>query len=342
MVSVFVSGATGFIASTTVKELISRGYTVVGSVRSPSKGEKLKKHFPSGFSYEVVPDLSASGAFDEAVKKHPEVTVFLHTASPFFFDTTDVEKDLLLPAINGTKNALSAIKKYGPQISRVVYTSSYASVASVLECSNPALTVSEKSWNPITYDQALGKGIPAEYVGIMAYYGSKTFGEKAAWDFVKNEKPNFALTVINPTVVLGPQAFDEDAKGDLNASAEVVKSLLNARTEAEIAPYDNGFVDVRDIARAHIAGFENEEAKGKRLLVNTGMFSAQGILNFLHEKFPQATKNTTRGTPGDDAKRLANLAKIDNRETNSILAYTPIGFEQSVSDAVEQILRVRD
>lgn len=143
MVSVFVAGATDYVAATTIKELIFQEYTA-RSVSSPAKGEKLKEHFPRGFSDEVVPDHSARGAFDEDVKKHPEVAVFLHTAPPFFFDTTDVEKDLLLPAINGTKNALSAIKKYGPKITKVVYTSSYASVASVLECRNPALTVTEK------------------------------------------------------------------------------------------------------------------------------------------------------------------------------------------------------
>jgi hypothetical protein len=33
---------------------------------------------------------------------------------------------------------------------------------------------------------------------------SKTFAEKAAWDFMKEESPDFTLTTINPTLVFGP------------------------------------------------------------------------------------------------------------------------------------------
>jgi len=38
----------------------------------------------------------------------------------------------------------------------------------------------------------------------MGYRASKTFAERAAWDFVKNEKPNFSLATINPPMVFGP------------------------------------------------------------------------------------------------------------------------------------------
>jgi len=40
----------------------------------------------------------------------------------------------------------------------------------------------------------------------MADYSpaSKSFAEKAAWDFVKNEKPKFELCTILPTLVFGP------------------------------------------------------------------------------------------------------------------------------------------
>ena len=34
--------------------------------------------------------------------------------------------------------------------------------------------------------------------------GSKAFAENAAWKFVKQEKPNFSLSTIAPTLVFGP------------------------------------------------------------------------------------------------------------------------------------------
>ena len=127
MTSVFFFCAFGFIAQHIVKVLFAKGYVVVGLVCSDAKGETLKNCLNSEkFQYELVKDITADGAFDAAIKAHPEVTVLLHTASPFFYDTTDPEKDLVIPAINGTRNILAAVKKYGPQIERVLTTSSDA------------------------------------------------------------------------------------------------------------------------------------------------------------------------------------------------------------------------
>ena len=41
--TVFVSGATGFIAQNIIKELLSKDYKVIGSVRSEKKGQDLEK-----------------------------------------------------------------------------------------------------------------------------------------------------------------------------------------------------------------------------------------------------------------------------------------------------------
>lgn len=40
--TVFVSGASGFIAQNIVKLLIEKGYNVIGTVRTAEKGENLK------------------------------------------------------------------------------------------------------------------------------------------------------------------------------------------------------------------------------------------------------------------------------------------------------------
>ena len=54
---------------------------------------KAAKLQSENFTYEIVKDIAVKGAFDDALKKHPEVTVFLHTASPFHFNVTDIEKN---------------------------------------------------------------------------------------------------------------------------------------------------------------------------------------------------------------------------------------------------------
>lgn len=57
---VLVTGASGFIAVQLCSDLLSEGYTVVGSVRSPAKGDYLKnlfQDFGDKFSYVIVEDI---------------------------------------------------------------------------------------------------------------------------------------------------------------------------------------------------------------------------------------------------------------------------------------------
>lgn len=154
--TVLISGATGFIATHTVQQLLESGYIVVGSVRSTEKGETLKKQLNNpNFSYEIVKEIESESAFDDFVRNHPEATVFLHTASPFHFNVTDIAKDLLEPAVNGTRSALVAIKKYGPQIKRVVVTSSYAAIGDLSKPQSSDTIDTEETWSPLTWETSL-------------------------------------------------------------------------------------------------------------------------------------------------------------------------------------------
>lgn len=330
---VFVTGASGFIALHIVKLLLEKGYDVVGSVRSVEKGEDLSRKFGPRFKFEIVEDIAAEGAFDEAVKKHPEVTVFLHTASPFTFEVNDVEKDLLIPAINGTKNALDSIIKYGPQIKRVVVTSSYVAIFDGRKEYKPEAVFTEDSWNPISYSDS--KKHPQ-----LAYWGSKKFAELAAWDVVKEKKPNFALTTVAPPFVFGPQAFDSGVKPTLNTSSEVINQMLELNSESKIPKVFSSWVDVRDVAKAEIAAFEKDSAKGKRLLVRAGQFSTFRLLEILNN-IPQLKNILPKPQPGDHDKAVSRLATVDNSKTNDILEFDYVSLHDSVIDSAQQILAVR-
>ena len=94
------------------------------------------------------------------------------------FNTTDSKKDLLDPAIIGTTGILKAIKKSAPTVKRVVITSSFAAVINPAKGVRPRYVYSESGWNPITEEEALQSP-------IAGYRASKTFAEKAAWDFIE-------------------------------------------------------------------------------------------------------------------------------------------------------------
>ncbi|ODV77561.1 NAD(P)-binding protein [Suhomyces tanzawaensis NRRL Y-17324] len=332
--SVFISGASGFIAQHIIKQLLSKGYQVVGTVRSAAKGQRLQENFGPSFQYEIVPDITATGAFDEALKKHLDsVKYVLHTASPFFYNTTQPERDLIIPAIQGTKNILGSITQYAPKVSKVVITSSDAAIYSAEDEQNSALSFDETSWNNISYADACKDP-------IYAYYGAKSFAEKLAWEFLKVEVPDFDLVAINPVYVFGPQAFDSEVKKELNTSNEYIYSLIKNGPHASFDNAKGSYVDVRDVARAHVAALDDEKLVGKRLFLTNGQFSIQMILDTLREKFPQLASQLPEGTPGSGPEDIKSLAKSSNEATRKLLGFEFRNLDTIVEDTIEQILRV--
>mmetsp|Transcript_4317 Transcript_4317/g.4288 ORF Transcript_4317/g.4288 Transcript_4317/m.4288 type:complete len:345 (-) Transcript_4317:612-1646(-) len=334
--SVFVSGGTGFIAQHLIKLLLSKGYKVVTSVRSREKGERLACNFNSNeFSFEIISAIETKGAFDEALKKHPEVTAFFHTASPVIFETDDVLHDLMLPAVEGTKNLLISLKKYAYQVRKLIVTSSRAAIASHEQYSNPNYIIDEKTYNNITWEDSLVNG-------LCGYYGSKTFAERAVWDFKRNEYPNFLVSMVMPTFTIGPQAFDSEVSPTLNVTAEYINQLLKLKPTDEIPGNNDSIIDVRDIAKAHVSALELEKAEGERLLIANQRFNFQLIVDILRKKFPDLN-NFPTGKPIENFEEeiVNEAAKVNDSRTREILGFHYIPLEQSLVDQVDQILRVR-
>lgn len=105
-------------------------------------------------------------------------------------DITDNKKQFLDPAIKGTLSLLESVKKHAPKVKRVVITSSFAAILDMSKGTWPEHTYTEADWNPVTYEDAASASNPG-----VPYSASKTFAEKAAFNFVEHEKPQF--TVIN-------------------------------------------------------------------------------------------------------------------------------------------------
>ncbi|MBA0767627.1 hypothetical protein Gotri_016491 [Gossypium trilobum] len=110
--TVCVTGASGYIASCLVKQLLLRGYTVKASVRDPGQLKLFKAN------------LLEEGSYDSAVEGCEGV---FHTASPFNHDVKDPEAELLDPAVKGTLNVLNSCTN-SSSIKPVVLTSIIAAV----------------------------------------------------------------------------------------------------------------------------------------------------------------------------------------------------------------------
>lgn len=97
MTRVLLTGGSGFIAAHTLDVLLNHGHSVVTTVRTQEKADKIKESYKSyadkgQLDFAIVPDIAQEGAFDKAVISDPPFEAVLHTASPFHFNVTDVQK----------------------------------------------------------------------------------------------------------------------------------------------------------------------------------------------------------------------------------------------------------
>lgn len=337
MARILLTGGSGFIAANVLDLLLARGHSVVTTVRSQQKAQGIKNAHPNvskeKLDFAIVEDIARPDAFDEAVISDPPFDAVIHTASPFHFNVTDTKKELLDPAVIGTTGILKAIKKSAPTVKRVVITSSFAAIFD--QSKSTGKTYSEADWNPVTEAQALENP-------MNGYRASKTFAERAAWDFVENEKTNFTLATCNPPLVLGPIVHYLNSLDALNTSNQRIRNLMTGAAKEECPPTGTFFfVDVRDIALSHVLAAEKEEAAGKRFFIVADKFSNKQIAEIIGEKFPQLKDRLPTGDalkPGDFPE--AGTPDFDNRRSVEVLGLTYRSLEESVVDTVKSLQAV--
>lgn len=251
---ILVSGATGFIAGHTIEKLLEQGHDVVGTVRNPADTAKVahltqmegaKEHLTL-----VAADLTAADPFGAYV----DVDIVMHMASPYAINVKDAQRDLVDPAVEGTLSMLRAAAK-SKRVKRVVLTSSVAAITD--EPDGRLLT--EADWNT------------SSSLSRNPYYFSKAMAERAAWDFMEREKPGFDLVVINPFLVIGPSHTKA-----INTSNQILVDMIKGSYPAVMA-LDWGFVDVRDVADAHVAAMNTAAASGRYICASGNMTMTQVV-----------------------------------------------------------------
>ncbi|THU84023.1 D-lactaldehyde dehydrogenase [Dendrothele bispora CBS 962.96] len=303
---VLVSGANGYIAAWLVRTLLQQGYIVRGTVRSEEKAGFLRnlfKDYGEKFEVFIVSDITADGAFDEAVKGMDAIE---HTASPFHFNVDDPQ-ELIQPAVKGTTGILGSVLKHGQSVKRVVITSSSAAILRV----EPKPTVfSEENWNeqsPRDIEEQ-GRSAPA----ITKYRASKALAERAAWDLYHKHKSQISwdLVVINPPFVFGPSIQDVPNPFALGTSAShwyeiVVAGSMGPDSGAGANKVGSSWADVRDIAEAHVRALQREEAANQRIIASAGTFKWQewmDVANSLSLSPIPSHPNLPKGNPGSTDK----------------------------------------
>jgi dihydroflavonol-4-reductase len=329
--TVCVTGANGFLASHLIKQLLEKGYTVHGTVRSvqnkknnflfelPNAKENLKL-------FEA--DLVTEGTFDEAVKGCAEV---YHTATPVTlvkFD--DPVKELVEPAVNGTLNVLKSCAK-NSTIRRVVITSSGASIYDPSMANESRLKpLTENDWNNVST------------ISSLPYYYSKAKAEQAAWNFIDQHKNDisFDLVTIIPPVISGPVLHKD--KDQLNLSVLFYSKLAQELKNNEpIAVNGYARVDVRDVAAAHILAGESSDPKvsNQRFITTVGSYTNPTVARMLISVLPNEFKGVELKLNGDEQYGFENqMVRFDNSKfLKTFPSFKYIDFEISLIDTYNNL-----
>ncbi|KAK6119254.1 hypothetical protein DH2020_047000 [Rehmannia glutinosa] len=297
---VCVTGASGYIASWIVKLLLERGYTVKGTVRNlndPSKVAHLRALEGADERLHLSEaNLVEEGSFDSVVDGCEGV---FHTASPVFLSVSNPQIELLDPAVKGTINVLRSCKKVS-SIKRVVITSSMASVMFNYNPLNPDV-VADETWfsDPVFCEEK------KEWYAL-----SKTLAEKAAWKFA--EENGLDLVTLHPGYVIGPLL-----QPTLNLTSEGIVNFIKEGKQL-LAGGVYRYVDVRDVALAHILALENSSANGRYLLVGRVAYSFEAA-DILNRIFPSLNlpPNTRENRPASPPFQVSK-ARAENLGINFI------------------------
>ncbi|THD76525.1 NAD-dependent epimerase/dehydratase family protein [Thalassobius vesicularis] len=265
---VLVTGATGYVAGWLVKRLLEAGLTVHAAVRDPDRAGAvvaLGEGTP-GTVRLFKADLLDEGSYDAAMAG---CGVVFHTASPFVTVIRDAQRDLVDPALKGTRNVLGSANRTA-SVERVVLTSSIAAVfgdqADLQDI--PGGVLSEIYWNTTSN------------LTHQPYSYSKTLAEGAAWEMA-NAQDRWRLVVINPGLVVGPGVSGVGR----SESFGMIRQLGNGKMKSGVPAYEIGMVDVRDVAEAHLRAGFLPDAEGRHMVFEAP-YSFLDLAKVLKPAFP--------------------------------------------------------
>lgn len=333
--TVLVTGASGFVATHAILQLLERGYAVRGTLRTPERAESLRAVIagagadPAGLDF-VTADLAGDAGWAEAAAGCRYV---LHVASPIGAKQPRDPNDFIAPARDGARRVIEAAIEAGTE--RVVMTSSIAAVC--YGRTAPLMRrFTEEDWT----DPMAPTTTP--------YTKSKTLAEREAWRVVEHDGGATSLATVNPGLILGPVL-----EKDYGSSAEVVRKLMSGRLPA-CPRLGWPVVDVRDVAAMHIAAMETPAAGGHRFLCGNDFMWIREIAAVLRHRFPDYRRRIPK-LPAPDvlvrlfalfdaqaralASELGQRKDLDTTKAREILNWQPRPNEEAICATAETLIR---
>ncbi|WP_181008559.1 NAD-dependent epimerase/dehydratase family protein [Sphingomonas montanisoli] len=314
--SVLVTGVTGFLGAHVAQALLRRGLKVIGSARTQAKGAAVRNALSAEGAdisrLRIVPlDLMKDDGWEEAAGSSAYT---IHTASPFQLEMPADPDALIRPAIQGTRRALDAALAAGHR--RIVVTSSLCAIDGGRR--DDSVRLGPHDWAEL------------EGEDVNAYMRSKTLAEREAWTIADRAGARDRLVVINPGTMLGPLIDD-----DPGTSARTIQRMLRGKVPMApdmVLPY----VDVRDVAEAHVEAMLGPNAGGQRFIVSNPAEPLIAIADGLRADLPERAAKLPKRRMPDWLTRI--VARFD-RSLSSNRAYLGVRRHYDLSGGIALLQR---
>ncbi len=220
---ILVTGGTGFIGVHTVNKLLDAGYDVSLLIRSE---EKMRRLFGDRIEHFVVGDINDEAAIEQALDNCDGV---IHIAALVSIDAAD-EEYIYNTNFNGTKRMIGGAVKRG--LKKIIYVSSITAVY------DPNAEQMDENSPPGRASKGYGGSKVASEIYVQAL-----------------QEMGAPIHTTYPAAVIGP---------DAPALTEAHNGLvLFLNPLAPVFESGNQYVDVRDVAEAHLKLLQSEQPSGR-------------------------------------------------------------------------------
>ncbi|KAK4153253.1 putative NADPH-dependent methylglyoxal reductase GRP2 [Chaetomidium leptoderma] len=336
---VCITGATGFVGSSTLLHLLRAGYRVRAAVRSEAKIEsvlarpQIQALNPgSRLTFAIVPDITVPGAYDDAVE---EATHVIHIASPLASGGNAVplsehERRFIYPAVRGTLNMLEAADRAG-SVRRVVITSSFVALVPLEELEGTRI---RDARYPVTANDRIPFS-PGPYKSeFAAYAASKVAALQQTEDWLALQRPAFDVVHLHPGFVLGRNEMATTPAQAMQGTNSVVLALLLG---GRFGPYAGATVHVEDVARAHVAALAPRVFGGESYILSAPARWDDAI-GVAKRAFRDAFKKKILVNSGSVE---TTPLPMDTTITEMAFRFEFASYETQVESVVEQFLELR-
>ncbi|KAK7052886.1 hypothetical protein VNI00_004206 [Paramarasmius palmivorus] len=328
---VLVTGATGFIGSHIVSQLLAKNIKIRAVVRSANK---VKAIFPdAGSQLEIVELPSLLDDHTEALKG---VSAVIHTAVPGFFNGANSE-ETFKGAYEGTLNIVNQSIASG--IQKIIVTGTVVNLFNAdFKNAFGNKVLNEKDFGDIELKDIK----PSEQDAFFVYQAAKTVADKKLRD-IAQEHPDVDITVLIPPMVFGPLVPNFPYTPDINqlGTNSVVYGLITGDRDGPNAyPSLNigHLVDVRDIAKAHVLALDAPKVPGrhKRMIIHGDIFKWKDAVKVIKKAHPELTQRLPLADTVAPAQTDVPLDTTFASEVLGLKEYIP--WQKSVLAALEACL----